>query len=58
MYSNFMFLDQFLFELSCKKHTQTHTQTQIDSEEYSDTRRGCQQSDILEYTALKIKTKV
>ena len=26
MYSNFMFLDQFLFELSCKNpHTHTHT---------------------------------
>ena len=37
MYSNFVFLDQFLFELSCKKtHTQTHTHTHAhtDSNEY------------------------
>ena len=28
MYLNFIFLDQFLFELSCKKtHTHTHTHT-------------------------------
>ena len=37
-----MFLDRFLFELSCKNtdththtHTHTHTQTQRDSNEYS-----------------------
>ena len=30
-YLNFNFLDQFLFELSCKTHTETHT----DSDEYS-----------------------
>ena len=41
MYSNFVFLDRFLFELSCKNthkhgHTHTHTctHTQIDSNEY------------------------
>ena len=43
MYSDFVFLDQFLFELSCKnththKHTQTrthtHTHTHTDSNEY------------------------
>ena len=45
-YLNFMFLDQFLFELLCKsteiqKHTHTHTHTHIhkdaqtDSDEYS-----------------------
>ena len=37
MYSNFLFLDRFLFELSCKNtHTQTrtHTHTQRDSNEY------------------------
>ena len=38
MYSNFMFLDQLRFELSCKntetgKHTHTHTHT--DSDRYS-----------------------
>ena len=28
MYSDFVFLDRFLFELSCKNtHTQTHTHT-------------------------------
>ena len=36
MYSNFMFLDQFLFELSCKntltwKHTDMHTHTHTDA---------------------------
>ena len=43
MYSNFMFLNQFLFELSCKKHTHTETHTHThthtdalkDSDEYS-----------------------
>ena len=35
MNSNFMFLDQFLFELSCKTHTHTNTDTQRDSNEYS-----------------------
>ena len=34
MYSNFMFLDQFFFELSCK-NTHTLTDTQRDSDEYS-----------------------
>ena len=32
MYSNFMFLDRLLFELSCKK---THTHTHTDCDEYS-----------------------
>ena len=27
MYSNFVFLDRFLFELSSKTHTHTHTNT-------------------------------
>ena len=40
MYSDFVFLDQFLFELSCKNtHTHTHkhgrTHTHRDSNEYS-----------------------
>ena len=46
MYSNFMFLDQLLFELSCKNtetrkhrntetHTNTHAHTHRDSDEYS-----------------------
>ena len=40
MHLYFMFLDQFLFELSCKNtHTHTHTNTQghmhTDSDEYS-----------------------
>ena len=40
MYSNFVFLDRFLFELSCKNththtHTQTHTHTERDSNEYA-----------------------
>ena len=41
MYSNFVFLDRFLFELSCKNththkhgHTHTHTHTHTDSNEY------------------------
>ena len=37
MYSNFVFLDQFLFELPCKNtHTQTqkHTHMHRDSNEY------------------------
>ena len=39
MYSDFVFLDRFLFELSCKNththgHTHTHTHTQRDSNEY------------------------
>ena len=37
MYPNFVFLDQFLFELSCKKthtHTNTETHTHTDSNEY------------------------
>ena len=41
MYSDFVFLDRFLFELSCKnthththKHTHTHTHTHTDSNEY------------------------
>ena len=41
-YSNFMFLDQLLFELSCKNthghmhtHTHTNTHTHRDSDEYS-----------------------
>ena len=33
MYSDFVFLDRFLFELSCK-HTHTHTHTHKDSNEY------------------------
>ena len=36
MCSNFMFLDQFLFKLSCK-HTHTHTQTQSCSVTYMKT---------------------
>ena len=36
MYSNFMFLIQLLFVLSCKnRHTQTDTQIHRDSGEYS-----------------------
>ena len=39
MYSNFMFLDQFLFESSCKDppktHTHSNTRTRRDSDEYS-----------------------
>ena len=39
MYSNFMFLDQFLFIMQKNTHTHTHThtrkQTQRDSDEYS-----------------------
>ena len=37
MYSDFVFLDRFLFELSCKNthtHTRTHTHTHTDSNEY------------------------
>ena len=35
MYSDFMFLDRFLFELSCKNtHTHTHKHTHRDSNEY------------------------
>ena len=35
MYSNFVFLDRFLFELSCKNtHTHKHTHTHRDSNEY------------------------
>ena len=37
MYSDFVFLDRFLFELSCKNthtHTNTDTQTHTDSNEY------------------------
>ena len=37
MYSDFVFLDRFLFELLCKNthtHTQTHTHTHRDSNEY------------------------
>ena len=37
MYSNFVFLDRFLFELSCKNthtHTHKHTRTHTDSNEY------------------------
>ena len=39
MYSNFMFLDQFLFELSCKSthahtHAHIHRHTHRDSNEY------------------------
>ena len=35
MYSDFMFLDRFLFELSCKNtHTHTQTHTHRDSNEY------------------------
>ena len=33
MYSDFVFLDRFLFELSCK-NTHTHTNTHRDSNEY------------------------
>ena len=36
MYSTFVFLDRFLFELSCKNtHTQTQTHKHRDSNEYS-----------------------
>ena len=39
MYLNFIFLDPFLFELSCKRHTHTeihtHTNAHKDSDEYS-----------------------
>ena len=37
MYSDFVFLDRFLFELSCKNthtHGHTHTHTHTDSNEY------------------------
>ena len=35
MYSDFVFLDRFLFELSCKNtHTHKHTHTHRDSNEY------------------------
>ena len=37
MYSDFVFLYRFLFELSCKNthtHTDTHTHTHTDSNEY------------------------
>ena len=39
MYSDFVFLDRLLFELSCKnththKHGHTHTHTHTDSNEY------------------------
>ena len=35
MYSDFVFLDRFLFELSCKNtHTHGHTHTHRDSNEY------------------------
>ena len=37
MYSNFVFLDRFLFELSCKNtytHKQTRKHTHTDSNEY------------------------
>ena len=35
MYSDFVFLDRFLFELLCKNtHTQTHTHTHTDSNKY------------------------
>ena len=35
MYSDFVFLDRFLFELSCKNtHTHKHTHTHTDSNEY------------------------
>ena len=35
MYSDFVFLDRFLFELSCKNtHTHTHTHTHTESNEY------------------------
>ena len=41
MYSDFVFLDRFLFELSCKNththghtHTHTHAHTHRDSNEY------------------------
>ena len=35
MYSDFVFLDRFLFELSCKNtHTHTQTHTHRDSNEY------------------------
>ena len=40
MYSNFMFPDQYLFELSRKKHTHTDTHTHMDAhkdpDEYSE----------------------
>ena len=37
MYSNFMFLDRFLFELSCEKnaHTNKETHTHTEFYEYS-----------------------
>ena len=35
MYSNFLFLNRFLFELSCKNtHTHKHGNTDRDSKEY------------------------
>ena len=35
MYSDFVFIDRFIFELSCKNtHTDTHTHTHTDSNEY------------------------
>ena len=34
MYSNFMFIDRLLFELSCK-NMETRKHTQSDSDEYS-----------------------
>ena len=34
-YSNFMFLHGLLFDFIVQKHTQTHTHTQRDSDEYS-----------------------
>ena len=35
MYLNFMFLDQFLFELLCKIHTETRKHSEAHTDEYS-----------------------
>ena len=47
MYSDFVFLDRFLFELSCKNtHTHTHTHTHTDSNEYPTKPKLCPPSYI------------
>ena len=48
MYSNFVFLDRFLFELSCKNtQTRKHTHTHRDSNEYSIWKTQLQQHNIV-----------